>query len=175
MSQIKERIGIGVGVMVVAGALVVSAGPAGAGKGNEEVIGSGPDYVYSGGDSLEGADITVTAGKLGNGNSQITLIVEGADATAGTKFGAHVHESACGATGTDSGPHYNHGDLNGPLSQREVWLDFSLDAHGRGHAVATRSFEVPDRASRSVIVHVMDTDHETGAAGARLACVDLDA
>ncbi len=171
----RTTVGIMAGGVFLAGS-ILAAGPAAAGNGNSEVIGSGPTYVYPGGDALASADATVSAGALGNGNSQITLSVDGVAAPAGTKFGAHVHENPCGAmSGGASGPHYNvdpEGD--GPLKNREVWLDFTVNANGSGHAVATRSFEVPDRANRSVIIHVMPTEHGTGAAGARLACIDLD-
>ena len=168
----RTTVGIMAGGVFLAGS-ILAAGPAAAGNGNSEVIGSGPDIIYTGA-ALASADATVSAGALGNGNSQITLSVEGVAAPAGTKFGAHVHEKACGTEG-GAGPHYNHdpgGD--GPLKNREVWLDFTVNANGSGHAVATRSFEVPDRANRSVIIHVMPTEHGTGAAGARLACIDLD-
>ncbi len=159
--------------LVIASITLASAGPAIAGNGNSTTIGNGPDYVYVPG-SLSNAQATVTAASLGSGNSQITLAVEGVVAPAGTTFGAHVHENPCGATGAASGPHYNTGATSGPLKNSEVWLDFSINANGSGHAVATRQFEVSDRANRSVIIHVTGTEHGTGAAGARLACIDLD-
>ena len=170
----RMTVGILAGGAFLAGS-ILAAGPAAAGKGNSEVIGSGPTYVYSGGDALASADATVSAGALGSGNSQITLSVDGVAAPAGTKFGAHVHQLPCGeSSGAASGPHYADPDGHGPLKNHEVWLDFTVNANGSGHAVATRQFEVTDRANRSVIIHVMATEHGTGAAGARLACIDLD-
>lgn len=163
-----------VGAAIAAGAFTVAALPAGAGQGNSTTIGTGPDDVYPGGDALASADATVSAGALGSGNSQITLSVDGVVAPAGTRFGAHVHQFPCGATGADAGPHYATSGGKGPLKNQEVWLDFTVNANGSGHAVATRHFDVTDRANRSVIIHVMGTEHGTGAAGARLACIDLD-
>jgi Cu-Zn family superoxide dismutase len=159
---------------LLAAAAFSVASPAGAGNGNSTVIGTGPDYVYVAG-ALSGSNATVSAGSLGSGNSQITLTVERVNAPAGTKFGAHVHVNPCGTAGADAGAHYAAAVDNGPLKNTEVWLDFSVDANGRGHATATRQFEITNRAARSVIIHVMGTDHETGIAGARLACIDLDA
>ncbi len=175
MSQLtgKARVGGLVAGVLAAAAVLSVASPSGAGQGNSAVIGSGPDYVYVAG-ALTGATASVSAGALGSGNSQITLDVDGVNAPAGTKFGAHVHVSPCGVTGAAAGPHYA-GAVDGTLKLTEVWLDFTVDAHGSGHAVATRQFEITNRAARSVIIHAMETDHDTGVAGARLACIDLDA
>lgn len=172
---IKRKGLAALGGAVAMAALVASTGTAGAGQGNSEAVGSGPDYVYVGGESLNSANATVSAGSLGNGNSQITLHVDGVAAPAGTAFGAHVHQAPCGSTGAAAGPHYQGPGVGDPLKNQEVWLDFTVNANGSGQAVATRKFEVTDRANRSVVIHVMGTDHETGAAGARLACIDLDA
>lgn len=161
-------------VVVSGGLLLALTDGAGAGSGNSTVIGSGPDFLYPGSEMLAGATATVTGGALGSGNSQITLDLRGVDAQPGTVFGAHVHTNPCGAAGTDAGPHYVDPAINRPLSHREVWLDVRIDGTGRGHSVATRNFEVPDRANRSVILHVLGTDRDSGAAGARLACIDLD-
>jgi Cu-Zn family superoxide dismutase len=162
--------------LVMAGVTLASTGLASAGKGNSLTIGEGPDFVYVPG-SLSSARATVTAASLGGGNSQIAIAVEGIDAPAGTTFGAHVHVNPCGDLeqgGGASGPHYYSEAASGPLKNHEVWLDFTVNANGSGHAVATRHFEVSDRANRSVIIHVMGTEHGSGAAGARLACIDLD-
>ena len=154
---------------------VAAANAAAAGTGNSEVIGSGPDYVY-GTSALSGSTATVSAASIGDGNEQFTLDVTGIEAPEGTFFGAHVHQNPCGTTGAAAGPHYQHGDPSGdPLERKEVWLDFEVDDEGNGHAVATRNWSVTDRANRSVIIHALRTDRETGIAGARLVCIDLDA
>ena len=167
---------IAVGALAI-GPTTLGQASAGAGVGNSTTIGQGPDHVYAVAppamNPLVGASATVSAGSPG-GNEQITLQVTGVDAPAGTEFGAHVHVNPCGATGAAAGGHYAvAGD--GPLQNREVWLDLRVDAHGRGHAIATRGFRIENRADRSVTIHAVGTDHETGGAGARLACIDLDA
>ena len=53
----------------------------------------------------------------------------------------------------------------------EIWLDFTVD-DGAGTATASVPF-VPLPGERSVVVHAMETDHHTGAAGPRLACLPL--
>ncbi|WP_432180846.1 hypothetical protein [Streptomyces sp. NBC_00063] len=49
--------------------------------------------------------------------------------------------------------------------EHEVWLGFTVDAHGAGAATARQSGEFRPGAARSVVVHGMP-----GGAGARIAC-----
>jgi Cu-Zn family superoxide dismutase len=72
-----------------------------------------------------------------------------------------------------AGAHYQDASLTESLQRREIWLDFTVDAHGRGHAVATRQFTVAAPEARSVIIHASGTDHDTGGAGGRLACTNV--
>lgn len=159
---------------VLAACLVTAmAEPAGAAP--RAVIGSGPDFVY-GTNPLSGAIATVSAADLGSDTTQLMLAVSDVDAPAGTEFGAHLHVNPCGAAPSAAGGHYLHSASESePLRGREVWLDFVVDANGSGRAVATREWTPTNRPDRSVVIHVLGTDHETGAAGARLACIDLDA
>ena len=53
----------------------------------------------------------------------------------------------------------------------EVWLDFTVD-DGAGTATASVPF-VPQPGARSVVIHAIPTDHHTGLAGARLACLPV--
>jgi Cu-Zn family superoxide dismutase len=157
-------------------ALVATAAwPAGAGEGNSAVVGVGPDFVNTAVTSnpLASAVVTVRSGDLGDGNQQITLDVSGIDAPAGTRLGAHVHEDECGDTASASGNHFANPDGGVPLEQREVWLDFTVTANGAGHSVATRDWAVSEFSNRSVVIHVVHTDRETGLASARLACTDI--
>jgi hypothetical protein len=55
--------------------------------------------------------------------------------------------------------------------ETEVWLDLTLDRHGRGRSVAVVPF-VPEPGTRSVVLHAMPTD-PSGAAGPRLACLPV--
>ena len=127
--------------------------------------------------AISGATATVLAADGGNDTFQLELVVDGVNAAAdtGTRFGAHVHTSPCGSTPSSSGGRYARTDANGTLEHREVWLDFAVDALGSGHAVATRNWELVNRADRSIVIHAVATDHGTGVAGVRLACIDLDA
>jgi Cu-Zn family superoxide dismutase len=170
----STRVGIvGVGL---AGLLIAWAGTAGAGAGNSEVVGQGPDFINTAvsPNPLAGAAVTVSAGEIGGGNLQITLDVTGVDAPAGTRLGAHIHVNPCGTTATAAGGHFQNPDGGTPLEQREVWLDFTVDANGSGHSVATRNWEVSNLSGRSLVIHAMSTDRTTGVAGPRLVCTDLD-
>jgi Cu-Zn family superoxide dismutase len=170
-----------VGPIMVAAIALATVGviPASAGNGNSSTIGEGPDLVSTlvSPNPFSGARIEVVAAEIGQGNLQVALDVSGVDAPAGTTFGAHVHVSPCGADSSaptlGAGAHYQDAGGTGPLERREIWLDFTLDAHGRGHAVATRQFTVADSGARSVIIHAMSTDHDTGIAGGRLACTNV--
>ncbi len=91
-----------------------------------------------------------------------------------TRLGADLHQNPCGSSALASGPHYQNPLGGHPLQQRELWLDFTVDANGTGHSVATRDWSVTAFPTRSVVVHVAHTDHDTGVAGGRLACTDID-
>jgi Cu/Zn superoxide dismutase len=169
-----RRIGLGGVLAATTVATIVAVTVPSAGADGTTTIGEGPDRVY-GTNALSGASAKVSAADLGSDTTRLVLEVEGVDAPAGTEFGAHVHVNPCGPSPADAGGHYGDGDAGGTLRHREVWLDFSVDAHRRGRAVATRDWAVADRVDRSIVLHVLGTDHATGAAGARLACIDLDA
>ena len=164
--------------VAVAGLVATWAGPAAAGGGNSTIVGVGPDYVNLdpslAPNPLANAVVVVSAGEIGSGNLQITLDVSGIEAPAGTRLGAHIHTNPCGTAATASGGHYQNPDGGTPLKQREVWLDFTVTANGTGHSVATRNWLIPNFSERSLVIHVTHTDHQTGVAGARLACTDID-
>ena len=106
-----------------------------------------------------------------DGHTEIRLMVDGLPA--GRTFGAHVHVKPCGAAATDSGGHYQHGDAALPLSEREIWLDFTTDADGHGTGRTTIPWEIEAGTAGSVVVHAAPTDPITGAAGARLFCTSV--
>jgi Cu-Zn family superoxide dismutase len=85
-----------------------------------------------------------------------------------------VHQRPCGPLGSDAGGHYQHAGATGSLEDREVWLDVTVNAGGNGHSVAIRPWSLDESTPRSVIVHALPTAPDTGAAGARLACIDFD-
>ena len=167
MNSSRVRIGVIAGVLsaiMLVGGVVVAAG------GSSRS--AGPDYRY-GASAFDRASARVHVVKTGDGKTIVTLHITGVKAPAGQKFGAHVHTSACGATGVLAGPHYLHSGATGSLEQREIWLDFTVNAAGNGHAVAIRPWSLDESVQRSVILHLLPTAPD-GSAGARLACIDLD-
>ena len=60
-----------------------------------------------------------------------------------------------------------------PLAQREVWLDVTSDANGRGVATTTVPWAFTPGSAGSVVIHALPTNALTGAAGARLACTSV--
>ncbi|WP_377641680.1 hypothetical protein [Oryzobacter terrae] len=112
--------------------------------------------------------------------SHAVLRVSGVGAAAeGDTFGAHLHVGPCVAgNGAAAGGHYNTDVLAGILppdneisEDTEVWLDFTVE-DGAGTSTAKVPF-VPVAGTRSVVVHAMETDHHTGLAGGRLACLPV--
>ncbi len=135
---------------------------------------AGPDYTYGESNPFADATASVHVVRTGKGGTRVTLRVRDVDAAAGTAFGAHVHVNPCGPSGLDAGGHYQHAGASGSLEEREVWLDFTVNRAGNGHAAASRSWSLDESTPRSVIIHAMPTEPTTGGAGARLACIDLD-
>jgi len=132
---------------------------------------------------------TATAGPFDGATASFQLVVsaqgshgllrvKGVDASAdGETFGAHLHSGPCVAgNGTAALGHYNTDVLAGVTpteisEDTEMWLDFTVDDRA---ATATASVPfVPLPGARSVVVHALATDHHTGLAGARLACLPV--
>ena len=110
-------------------------------------------------------------------SSHAVLRVRGIDGAEGDTFGAHLHVGPC-VTGIGAAAlgHYNTDVLAGVTppeisEDTEVWLDITVD-DGAGTATASVPF-VPLAGNRSVVIHALATDHHTGAAGARLACLPV--
>lgn len=162
-----------VGVSTVAIASVMAgAGIASAGGGAHRSV--GPDYTYGTPDPFADATAVVQVVNNGHEGTKVSLHVRGVSADAGQEFGAHVHQLPCGPAGSDAGGHYQHAGATGTLEEREVWLDFTVNPAGNGHATAWRPWSLDQSTPRSVIIHEMPTAPDTGGAGARLACIDLD-
>jgi Cu/Zn superoxide dismutase len=109
----------------------------------------------------------------------VVLHIDGIDpAAAGNTYGAHLHVGPCIAgDGAAAGPHYNSdaqsGNPHPEVSERtEVWLDFTVNRAGRASSTAVVPF-TPTSGTRSIVVHAMETDHGTGGAGARVACLPV--
>lgn len=107
------------------------------------------------------------------GTTRVRLMVTGLPP--GRTFGAHVHTGTCGSDPLASGGHYQHStDPSVPLAQREVWLDVTADAQGRGVATTTVPWAFVPGSAGSVVIHALPTNTVTGAAGARLACTSVE-
>ena len=110
--------------------------------------------------------------------SHAVLRVDGIGAAAnGSVYGAHLHAGPCVAgNGAAALGHYNTDVIAGVTppeisEDTEVWLDLHVDD---GAATSTASVPfVPLAGTRSVVVHALETDHHTGTAGARLACLPV--
>jgi len=134
---------------------------------------SGPEYAGGVGNPFAAASAVVHVVRTGNDRTHVTLHVSGVDAEPGRTFGAHIHQFPCGTSAAQAGPHYAHEGATGSPEQREVWLDFAINAAGVGHAEATRPWSLDESSPRSVIIHE-DPTNEAGRAGTKLACIDLD-
>lgn len=109
--------------------------------------------------------------------SHTVLRVRGVQGAEGQTFGAHLHAGSCVAGDPAAAlGHYNTDVLAGVVppetSERtEVWLDFTVR---RGGGIASAWVPlVPKAGARSVVIHALETDHHTGTAGARLACLPV--
>ncbi len=127
-------------------------------------------------DATDGATAALSMRALPGGHgTRFVLRVRHADpAAVGTTLGAHLHTGPCVAgDGAAAGPHYNVSTQEPPVASPavEVWLDLTLDRHGRGRSLAVVPF-VPEPGARSVVLHAMPTD-PSGAAGTRLACLPV--
>ena len=155
-------------------AVALTVLPADAG-GDSRAKGSGrmSDLLPDTAQPTDGAHATARAFEHPNGTT-VVLELSGLDASiAGTELGAHVHTGTCvKGNGAAAGPHYNAG--GGISDETEVWLDFVVQTNGRGYAVANVPFFIPAGGAHALVVHAMHTDHGTGAAGARWACLKLD-
>jgi Cu-Zn family superoxide dismutase len=153
----------------IATALVVVAVPSAAVAASVLVDhGRGPTYTHD----AAYADITTQVHARTRGaTTTVRLMVDGLPP--GRTFGAHVHTGTCGSDPTTSGGHYQHPGASGTLAQREVWLDVTSDAEGRGVTTTTVPWSFAAGTAGSVVIHALPTNPSTGAAGARLACTSV--
>ena len=107
-----------------------------------------------------------------DGQTQVRLMVTGLPAN--RTFGAHVHTAPCGTDPSASGGHYQHSTgASQPLADRELWLDVTTDAQGRGTTTTTVPWTFAPGTAGSVVIHANPTNPTTGAAGARLTCTTV--
>lgn len=100
------------------------------------------------------------------------------------EYGAHAHVNSCGATGDAAGGHFQH--VPDPVKpsvdptyanpHNEIWLDFTTDRSGIGHATSTVDWTFDGQRAKSVVIHETHTHTNpghAGTAGGRLACLDV--
>ena len=157
---------------------VAATAPAAAASGGVLVRASGTmsDLQPAASGPFDGARAAVQIVASGR-SSHAVLRVRGIAGVDGQTFGAHLHLGPCIAgNGAAALGHYNTDVLAGVTppevsEDTEVWLDVTVD-DGAGTATASVPF-VPTAGTRSVVVHALATDHHTGLAGARLACLPV--
>lgn len=161
MSRIRTSIAAAVAVVAVPGVAMATS-----------VLvdhGHGPTNTYDA--AYAGITTQVHAWARGD-TTTVRLMVTGLppDRT----FGAHVHTGTCAADPLAAGGHYQHSvDASVPLAQREVWLDVTSDADGRGVATTTVPWSFVSGTAGSVVIHALPTNPVNGSAGARLACTSV--
>lgn len=163
-------------ILALAG--VAATAPAAAASGGVLVRTSGTlsDLQVATAQPFDGAHAAVQIIASG-GSSHTVLRVRGISGADGETFGAHLHVGPCVAgSGGLAGGHYNadveaHDPTPEISEDTEVWLDFTVD-DGAGTAAASVPF-VPIAGTRSVVIHALATDHHTGLAGPRLACLPV--
>jgi Cu-Zn family superoxide dismutase len=141
-----------------------------------------PAYTYNPALVPDGASAWVLAVSLPLAGTTTTLAVHGL--LPNHEYGAHAHAKACGTTGDAAGPHFQY--VPDPVTpsvdpayanpRNEIWLDFTTDRFGNGHAVSQERWPLTDRHPNSVVIHEMHTHTDpghAGTAGARLACLNV--
>lgn len=156
---------------VVATLVALTVVPAAAAAASTVVDhGRGPTVVH---DTAYASARTQVHAWSRDGYTQVRLMVSGLPAH--RTFGAHVHTGRCGTDPLASGGHYQHGtDAATPLGEREIWLDVTTDAKGKGTTTTVVPWTVHAGAAGSVVLHADPTNPVTGAAGARLVCTTVD-
>ncbi len=175
MSTTKIR--RGVGALVVAAVATIGAGtmPAAAYDhvDTEDWL---SDLQLDTDQPTDGAWARVIAIPLGD-ETRFFLIVGGLDPeAAGTTLGAHIHVGPCvEGSGATAGPHYNTTGTTSPADEEhEVWLDFTIRSGGYGISQTTVPFVIESGDAQSLVIHAMETQHGTGAAGPRWACLPVE-
>jgi Cu-Zn family superoxide dismutase len=113
-----------------------------------------------------GALINIRQQTKSGGATTVELRVAGLKA--GHRYGAHIHQKACGAKADAAGKHYQDKtgtDAAHVNDKNEAWLDFKADANGIGHATARHDWAFRKGQAGSVVIH-----SEPGTKGARAAC-----
>jgi Cu-Zn family superoxide dismutase len=143
-------------------------------NGGRTVRAAGPVVAYRSvsPNPLAGVHGTVQAVTTASGGTRVTLHLRGfANDQVARTFGVHVHTGPC-ADGTSAGPHYTHPGPAPTLEEREIWLDFTVNTGGLGHAKASRDWLIEPGAAQSIVIHAEPTA-PSGAAGTRQGCIGV--
>jgi Cu-Zn family superoxide dismutase len=165
---------------VIAGALVLTAtaSMAAADPGGVRVtpmvVAFGPTFVYD--EQVTGAKTAVLALSTRAGRTTVAFIVVGLpESTWGKTLGAHAHVNSCAADPAAAGGHYANpaATPDTPLHSKEIWLDVTVRQGGSALSVTTVDWLIRPGDANSVVLHAMPTNHDTGAAGARVLCTTV--
>ncbi|GAA4396652.1 hypothetical protein GCM10023088_79330 [Actinomadura verrucosospora] len=159
--------------LAASGAALVPAAPALARSGPHAIVVRGPDNVHDQAFRTAKTKVVVVRD---HHRTWVSLRVWGMPReAAGRTFGAHVHVNRCGPKPEDAGPHYHDPDAppGTPMPKKEIWLDVTVRADGRGHSRTSVPWRVAEKAAGSLVVHAKPTDPKTGDAGARLFCTTV--
>jgi len=105
-----------------------------------------------------------------DGSTHVALHVRGLPA--GREFGSHVHALPCDVNA--AGGHYRNDPAGPATSTNEIWLDFTASDAGNGNSQAVAAFLIRPNGAHAVAIHDHGTDPATGAAGPKLACVNVN-
>jgi len=148
---------------------VLALGAASASAAGPEPQVFGPSFVYD--DDYAEVLTKVTVHATGR-STGVTLEASNFPRSAhGRTFGAHVHVDRCGPKPTDAGKHYQN-SRTGPLRDRELWLDFTVDRDGRAYVHTERPWPVKAGTANSVVVHSKPTAAD-GTAGDPILCTTV--
>jgi Cu-Zn family superoxide dismutase len=148
------------GLAAAAGATVTRAG------GN--LLAFADPYGTGAPNPIDGGEAFVVATANGDGSTNVNFHVR--NQPPNREFGAHVHILAC--NDNKAGGHYRNVPADGASPENEIWLDFTTNAAGIGSAHASVDWQIPAGAAKAIIIHDHETD-STGAAGAKLACLNV--
>ncbi len=157
------------GVALLGATAIVSAGGATVVRARGPLVVFANPYSDNTANPVEGGSARVHSVTTPNGKTIVTLHVSGLEPN--RSFGSHVHVAAC-ETGA-AGGHYRN-DIACPATpENEVWLDFTTNGSGNGHAKAVVDWPFRANGANAVVVHDRETDG-AGAAGPKLGCINVD-
>jgi len=139
-------------VVTADGSLTVYANPYGDGTANP----------------ADGGSAAVHSVTTASGQTIVTLHVQGL--APNREDGAHAHVLGCNVS--QAGGHYQN--VPGTATPaNEIWLDFTTNSAGNGSAQTRVNWTFRTDGANAVVIHDHATD-SAGAAGPKLACLDVD-